>query len=71
MSACCGCACNHLAEDSPFVQMDKKYRVTLLSILFVTLMDFPRFHFQSLLLPTKTSFLNTNYHLVAQLCTCW
>jgi hypothetical protein len=26
MSACCGCACNHLAEDSPFVQMDKKYR---------------------------------------------
>ena len=29
MSSCCACACNHLPEDSPFVQMDKKYRVKL------------------------------------------
>ena len=27
MSSCCGCECNHLPEDSPFVLMDKRYRV--------------------------------------------
>ena len=42
MSACCGCACNHLAEDSPFVQMDKKFRVTtfFVFLLGILLMDF-------------------------------
>ena len=54
MSACCGCACNHLAEDSPFVQMDKKYRVNTLSpFLLIIPMDFPFCPFKSFLPTTK------------------
>ena len=39
MSSCCGCECNHLPEDSPFVLMDKRYRVKF-NILYYNLLCF-------------------------------